>query len=75
MRKEGNKISRANFEKNLAAKLNEHSFIADIGQLLSPQFHEAFSSTSRQHKEKERTKNWNLLEAAEEVKNKIFIHL
>ncbi len=75
IRKEGNKISRANFEKNLAEKLNEYSFITDIRQLISPYFLEAFNPNSPQNKKQALTKKWNLLEAAEEVKNKIFTHL
>lgn len=75
MQKENNTISRANFEKNLAAKLNEHSFLADIGQLLSPKFQEAPAPNPVQNKDRILTKKWDLLEAAEDIKDKIFAYL
>ena len=34
----GHKVSRAEFEENLAAKLTDRDFIADIGPLLSPDY-------------------------------------
>lgn len=75
MRKENNKISRANFEKNLAAKLNEQPFLADIGQLLSPKFQEIHTPNRSHSKDQPLIEKWNLLEAAENIKNKIFVHL
>ena len=39
MEHEGHKISRAEFEENLALKLRDPEFMADIGPLLAPGYH------------------------------------
>ena len=38
MKQEGHKVSRAQFEKNIAAKLHDPAFVADISPLLSEGF-------------------------------------
>lgn len=46
MQQENNSVTRTMFEKNLAKKLEEYSFLDDIGQLLTPQLLQATLSQS-----------------------------
>jgi hypothetical protein len=84
MQKEGKTITRELFEENLNLKLQEHSFLDDIGQLLSSelkQFHAApmtllngefmtYFDGSRMS-----TSGWSLIDAANEIKSKILLLL
>lgn len=77
MQKEGKVITRALFEDNLNIKLKEHSFLDDIGQLLSPDLiiTENEENIATENGDRLVTEGWNLVDAAEEIKSKILIHL
>lgn len=84
MNRNGATITRDIFEKNLELKLREYAFLDDIGPLLSPDLLSSHSkgmttendSTLTTQKEKRlMTEGWNLVDAAEDVKSKILIHL
>lgn len=84
MKQDDNEITRLMFEKNLAKKLQEPSFLDDIRQLLSPDLKQTHSNLLITENEnfllpedgkKLMTEGWNLTNAAEEVKNKILIHI
>ncbi|MBV8801892.1 MAG: nucleotidyl transferase AbiEii/AbiGii toxin family protein [Gammaproteobacteria bacterium] len=74
MNKSALTITKDSFEKNIALKLKEQSFIDDIGILLSPHF---FNTDSKfiNNEYSLVTEKWNLYKAAEEVKHKILMHL
>lgn len=67
MKKEGNIITRSDFEKNLADKLQDSAFTTDMNLLLSPKL----NKSQTENNSYSIAGNWNLYEAAEKVKNKI----
>lgn len=69
MQQENNLITRLLFEKNLEKKLQEHSFLDDIEPLLSPFLKNRDLIEGNHQPVGER---WNLIDAAEEIKRKIF---
>lgn len=84
MQKENNVITRELFEDNLDLKLKEHSFLDDIGQLLSPGLKRSHSlpiikengeNISTEDGDRIVTEGWSLIEAAKEIKSKILVHL
>ena len=84
MQSENKVITRTLFEKNVDLKLKEHSFLDDIGQLLSPALKKTHSSPLgtqddaflvTQNGDRLVTGGWSLIDAAEEIKSKILIHL
>lgn len=84
MQKEGKIITRALFEENLSLKLKQHSFLDDIGQLLSPDLKRSHSRPMilengghiiTGDENRLLTDGWNLVDAAAEIKNKILVHL
>ena len=84
MQKEGTTITHALFENNLDFKLKEHSFLDDIGPLLSHDLKQSHSSpiiTERGdfnitgNADTMVTEGWNLVNAAEEIKSNILVHL
>ncbi len=84
MQKEGKTITHELFEENLDLKLQEHSFLDDIGQLLSSELMQShavpmkfldgefmtFLDGGRMH-----TSGWSLIDAAKEIKDKILVLL
>lgn len=84
MQKEGKTITHDLFEENLDLKLQEHSFLDDIGQLLSSELMQShavpmkfldgefmtFLDGGRMH-----TSGWSLIDAAKEIKDKILVLL
>ena len=84
MESEKKVITRALFEKNIDLKLKEHSFLDDIGQLLSLELKKSHSSPLgtqdgaflvTQRGARVVTQGWSLIDAAEEIKRKILIYL
>lgn len=84
MKREGATITRTLFEKNLELKLKDSSFLADITALLSPELSQSHSSPMltedgnsilTNDKDELATEGWNLVEAANEIKSKILVHL
>lgn len=72
------------FEKNIELKLKEHSFIDDIGPLLSSDLRKTHSQSlvtenssylMTESGNRFATEGWNSIDAAEEIKNKILIHI
>ena len=84
MKKSGKIITKDMFKKNIESKLMEHSFIDDIGPLLSPSLRKTHSKnlvTSNgsflvtESGNRVTTSGWSLTDAAEEIKTKILMHL
>jgi predicted nucleotidyltransferase component of viral defense system len=84
MQKEEKIITRELFEKNLDLKLQEHSFLDDIGPLLSSELKQTHSSSliaqnntfiTTENGDRLATEGWSLVVAAEDIKNKILAHL
>ncbi|MCE3238482.1 MAG: nucleotidyl transferase AbiEii/AbiGii toxin family protein [Gammaproteobacteria bacterium] len=86
MQKENKHITRKLFEENLILKLKEHSFLDDIGQLLSPELKISHSSPFKTENNSDDrliensharlvNERWNLIKAAKEVKDKFLIYL
>ncbi|MBA2654378.1 MAG: nucleotidyl transferase AbiEii/AbiGii toxin family protein [Gammaproteobacteria bacterium] len=84
MKKENKIITRELFEKNLDLKLKEHSFLDDIGPLLSPDLKKTLSSsfitndsgfTVTESKGPPVSEGWSLVDSAEEIRKKILVHL
>lgn len=75
IKKEGNPITRTQFEKNLNLKLQEHAFLNDIKQLLSFDFKKSYVAPIIEGNTSFTTENWSLVDAAKEVRDKILVHL
>lgn len=84
MKKSGNVITKDLFERNIALKLKEHSFMDDIGPLLSfdlkkthatPMITENSVPLASQNDDRIVTQGWSLSDAAEEIQNKILLHM
>ncbi len=84
MQNEGNIITKDLFEKNLNLKLQENSFLDDIGPLLSHEFKQNHSLPlltqdgsflAAEKGNRLSADGWNLVDAAEEIKGKILVHL
>jgi predicted nucleotidyltransferase component of viral defense system len=84
MKKSGKIITKDKFEKNIELKLREHSFLDDIGPLLSNDLKKTHSATiatengsilTTEDGNRIATEGWDLADAAEDIKNKILIHL
>jgi len=84
MKKSGKIITKDMFEKNIALKLMEHSFMDDIGPLLSFDLKKTHSTPittengfflTTEDGEHMSTEGWSLTDAAEEIQNKILLHL
>ncbi|OGT48307.1 MAG: hypothetical protein A3E82_05835 [Gammaproteobacteria bacterium RIFCSPHIGHO2_12_FULL_38_11] len=84
MNRGGTPVTRELFEKNLDLKLKEHTFLDDIGALLSPELKQSHSSVIdaenestliTENGERITTEGWNLVDAATEIKNKLLVHL
>lgn len=76
MKKSGKIITRGMFEQNIDLKLKEHSFVDDIGALLSPELKQ-IKSTQRtiENYLEGMIQGWNLHNAFNEVKSKILVHI
>lgn len=77
-------ITRKDFEKNLEGKLQENAFLDDIDRLLSPNLRQAHAKPRvveegglriTEDGKIRSTEGWNLIDAAEEIRDKILIHL
>lgn len=84
MELENKTITKDLFERNIDLKLMDHSFLDDIGQLLSLELKKSHSLPVRmqdgaflvtQRGARVVTQGWSLIDAAEEIKNNILIHL
>ncbi|OGT61013.1 MAG: hypothetical protein A3E85_03565 [Gammaproteobacteria bacterium RIFCSPHIGHO2_12_FULL_45_12] len=84
MESENKTITKYLFEKNIDLKLRDHSFLDDIGQLLSPELKKSHSSPFSteggtmlltESGARLATEGWSLIDASEEIKSKILIHL
>lgn len=84
MESEEKNITKDLFVKNINLKLKDHSFLDDIGQLLSPELKKSHSSPLSaeggaillsESGARLVTEGWNLIDAAEEIKSKILIRL
>lgn len=84
MQKEGRTVTRELFEENLESKLQEHSFLDDIGQLLSPELIQSHAVPMELlngkfmtllNGNRMNTSGWSLIDAAEEIKSNILVHL
>lgn len=84
MQKAGRTVTREIFEENLDSKLQEHSFLDDISQLLSPELKQSHAVPmkllngvfmSLLDGNRMNTNGWNLIDAAKEIKNNILVHL
>lgn len=84
MKKEGATITRELFEKNLDLKLKENAFLDDIRPLLSPELKQSHSATFAtedsislvtQDGNRIATGGWNLVDAADDIKRNILVHL
>jgi predicted nucleotidyltransferase component of viral defense system len=74
MKKSGKIITKDMFEKNIALKLMEHSFMDDIGPLLSSDLKKTHSAPTHEGSRLV-TEGWSLIDAAEEIQNQILGHL
>ncbi len=83
MKKSGKTVTKNMFDQNINLKLKEHSFLDDIGPLLSPHYSKNHSRALKTQNdndlvtetgEKLVTEGWNLVNACEEIKNKILAH-
>ena len=84
MKKSGKIITKDMFEKNIELKLKEHSFTDDIGSLLSFDLKKTYSTPmttensiflTTEDGDRLVTEGWSLVDAAEEIQNKILVHL
>lgn len=84
MKKSGKVITKDMFEKNIALKLKEHSFMDDIGSLLSFDLKKTHSTPittqnglflTTEDSDRISTEGWSLIDAAEEIQNKFLSYL
>src|SRR3990167_4576050 len=76
MEHEGKIINKRLFIDNIDLKLTEHSFLDDIGPLLSNELKQSlYDMPIVENKTRLAYDKWNLIDAAEEIKNNILIYL